>query len=210
MKKIFITLAILVVSASSYCQNIMITDLSTTIVNGGINVNVKTISGTGSGYLSHDYTITGNIIDLSVCYWFDDTLPILEFDNDFLIPLSSNGSYTINVHIILSSSQITCDNFANTDNETIEVEYTLSTTEYELTKRDYALFPNPTNGITQFTGNKLLIKQIDVFDELGRLIKHLKTTNGKSIDFNELQNGIYFVKIYTDKGNLHQKIILEK
>ena len=121
MKKLLLVLIILGGNLNSFCQNILITQLSANSLTNGINVNVKTISGTGSGYLSNSYTITGNVVDLSVCYWFDNTLPIIQFDNDFIIPLSSYGNYTINVHIKLSTSKITCDNYATTDNGTTSV-----------------------------------------------------------------------------------------
>jgi hypothetical protein len=124
---------------NSYCQNILITQLSATSINGGINVNVKTISGTGSGYLSNTYTITGNVIDLSVCYWFDNTLPVLQFNNDFPIPLVSPGNYTINVKIKLSTSKVTCNNYANTDNKTTTVSY-LSTNNFDKIKDSFIFF----------------------------------------------------------------------
>lgn len=210
MKKSLLFLLLFGTSLFTYSQNIIITDLSATSIDGGINVNVKTISGTGSGYLSNSYTVTGNVIDLSVCYWFDNTLPILEFDNDFPIPLTTSGNYTINVDIILSTSQVTCDNYATTDSKTIKKDYTFSTIEYEKFKKDYILFPNPTKGKMEFTGNQTNIEQIDIYNNLGVLVKHLKIIKNKNIDFNELENGIYLVKIQTKKGILNQKIVVYK
>ena len=209
MKKLLLILFIFGTILNTYCQNILITQLSATSVTGGVNVNVKTISGTGSGYLSNTYTVTGNVIDLSVCYWFDNTLPILEFDNDFLIPLTITGNYTVNVHIKLSTSQVTCDNFATTDNGTTSVSY-LSTNSFEKIKDDYTLFPNPTNGKVEYKGNELPINQIDIFDNIGRLVKQINGIFENSLDLNELKDGIYLVKIQTENGNLNQKIIIKK
>jgi hypothetical protein len=209
MKKLLLILFMFGTILNSYCQNILITQLSATSVTGGVNVNVKTVSGTGSGYLSNTYTVTGNVIDLSVCYWFDNTLPILHFDNDFLIPLTTTGNYIVNVHIKLSTSQVTCDNFTTTDNGTTSVSY-LSTNNFEKIKDDYTLFPNPTNGKVEFKGNELTINQIDIFDNVSRLVKQINGISENSLDLNELKDGIYFVKIQTENGNLNQKIIIKK
>jgi hypothetical protein len=209
MKELLLILFMFGTILNSYCQNILITQLSATSVTGGVNVNVKTISGTGSGYLSNTYTVTGNIIDLSVCYWFDNTLPVLQFDNDFLIPLTTTGNYTVNVHIKLSTSQVTCDNFATTDNGTTNVSF-LSTNNFEQIKDDYTFFPNPTNGKVEYKGNELTINKIDIFDNVGRLVKQVKTISTNSLDLNELNDGVYLVKIQTENGNLNQKIIIKK
>ena len=157
MKIQLLILFILGASLNSFCQNILITQLTATSVTNGVNVNVKTISGTGSGYLSNTYTIAGNVIDLSVCYWFDDTLPVLQFDNDFQIPLTTTGNYIVNVHIKLSTSQVTCDNFATTDNGTTSVSY-LSINTFEEFKEGFTFFPNPTNGKVEYKGNKILTR----------------------------------------------------
>ena len=209
MKKLLLILFMFSTILNSYCQNILITQLSATSVTDGVNVNVKTISGTGSGYLSNTYTVTGNVIDLSVCYWFDDTLPVLQFDNDFLIPLTTTGNYTVNVHIKLSTSQVTCDNFATTDNGTLNTSY-LSTDNFETSKTDLTFLPNPTNGNVEYKSNKLTINQIDIFDSVGRLVKRVKEISENSLDLNELNDGVYLLKIQTGKGNLNQKIIIKK
>ncbi|NHN27587.1 T9SS type A sorting domain-containing protein [Flavobacterium jejuense] len=208
MRKQILLLFLLIIS-TTYSQNILITELNSTVVSGGINVNVKTVSGTGSGYLSNDYTVIGNVIELSVCYWFDNTLPILQFDNDFFIPLTIPGNYQINVHIILSTSQVTCDNYANTDNGSLNTSY-LETNTFEKNKKGLLLFPNPTSG-------KIKLKIIDsiplslvFFDQTGRLVKEVNDFNENSIDLNELNEGVYFIKIVTDKGIIYEKIIIKK
>ena len=209
MKKLLLILIIFSGILNSYCQNILITQLSATPLTGGINVNVKTISGTGSGYLSNTYTISGNVIDLSVCYWFDNTLPVLQFDNDFFIPLTSDGNYTVNVHIKLSTSQITCDNFATTDNGIAYVSY-LSTNNFEQIKNAFTLYPNPTNGKVEFKGSELTINQVEIFDNVGRLIKQMKNITENSLDLTELNEGIYIVKIQINNENLNQKMVVKK
>ena len=208
MKKSILLLLLFTVS-NVFCQNISITQLSATELAGGVNVNVQTVSGTGSGYLSNEYTITGNVIDLSVCYWFDLTLPILEFNNDFFIPLTNAGSYDINVHIILSSSQVTCDNYANTDNRATTVSY-LAIPSFEELKNNFSLFPNPTSGKIDYKKSELVINNLTIYDNTGRVVKEIKHFNENSIDVNELNDGIYYVKIETDKGIINYKLVVKK
>jgi len=209
MKKLLLLSIMFCGILNSYCQNIVITQLSATSLTEGINVNVKTISGTGSGYLSNTYTVTGNVIDLSVCYWFNNTLPVLEFDNDFLIPLTATGNYTINVLIILSTSDITCDNYATTDNGSISLDY-LSTTSFEKMKDNFTLFPNPTNGKVEYKGNAFQINQMEIFDNVGRLVQRIKNISESSLDLSALNDGLYIVKALTQNGMLTQKLVVKK
>jgi len=209
MKKLLIIIVAFGSILFAHSQNILITQLNATAEVGGVNVNVKAISGTGSGYLSNDYTVTGNVIDLTVCYWFDNTLPILNFDNNFLIPLTTAGEYTVNVTIMLSTSQTTCDNFATTDNKTTTVSY-LSTQHFENGKSDYFLYPNPTKGILEYNGSTLPIQQIDIFDQTGRLVKHIKEVATNTLDLEALNDGIYLVRTQTAIGNSNQKIVIKR
>ncbi|VXB88205.1 conserved exported hypothetical protein [Flavobacterium sp. 9AF] len=209
MKKIIIILCFFVSILNSFGQNVLITDLSSTAVSGGINVNVKAVSGTGSGYLSNTYTVNGNVIDLSVCYWFDNNLPILYFDNDFFIPLTTSGNYTVNVHIVLSSSQVTCDNYAITDNQTTSASY-LSTTNFENSKIQFLFFPNPSNGKLEYKIGNLMINQITVFDNVGSLVKTINNISKNNIDLSELNDGVYILKIQTDSGILNDRVIIRK
>ena len=149
------------------------------------------------------------MIDLSVCYWFDNTLPILQFDNVIFVPLTSDGNYTVNVQIKLSTSIETCNNYATTDNKTTNVSY-LSTNDFEQFKKDFAIYPNPTDGKIEFKGVESTINQVDIFDNTGRLVKQIKNITGKSLDLSALNEGLYIVKIQTNKEKLSQKLVIKK
>ena len=209
MKKTALILILFIGILNSYSQNVLITQLSATPSTGGINVSVKTIAGNGYGYLSNTYTITGNVIDLSVCYWFDNTLPILQFDNVIFVPLTSDGNYTVNVQIKLSTSIETCNNYATTDNKTTNVSY-LSTNNFEQFKNDFTIYPNPTDGKVELKGLESTINQVDIFDNVGRLVKQIKNIPGNSLDLTELSNGVYIVKIQTNNEKLSQKMVIKK
>lgn len=81
--------------------------------------------------------------------------------------------------------------------------------EYKLSNSPITIFPNPTQGIIAVHANTE-IKQIDIIDLSGRLIYSQKTYSEKNIllNLNELNSGIYFIKIYTNDFNELQRLII--
>lgn len=55
-----------------------------------------------------------------------------------------------------------------------------------------------------------MINKISIFDYLGRIIKNEENIKNNSIELNEFNDGIYFIKLETKNGNFTQKIILKK
>ncbi|CAM3306025.1 hypothetical protein FLLO111716_02490 [Flavobacterium longum] len=199
MRKLFFLFAFALLSAAAAGQTIQITESSATAVTGGVNVNVKTISFNGAGYLSHTYTINGNTIDLSVCYYFNMLLPVLTFDNDFFIPVTQSGDYTVNITVYNSSSTEVCDYFSSGGSATHNV---LATKDLDLTK-SLGLYPNPTTGalfLDTVTDGPLY-----VYDQLGRLV--MQTNASSAIDLSPLTSGVYIVSGKIDEQTLNQKII---
>ena len=190
-----------------YSQFVSITDLSSTAVENGINVNVKTFSGTVSDRLSSSYVINDNIIDLSLCYWTSDALLATFLDYDFYIPLSNPGNYTINVSIHMSTSNVICDDFIISDIGSTNVNF-LSINDFKLNSNNLFL-PNPTNGILESKEN-LKINKVAIFDNCGRLVNEFKSIENKRLDLNALIDGVYFLKMETENGNSIQKIMLKK
>jgi hypothetical protein len=188
-------------------QSLQINQIIPTAVNGGINVNLKVTSFNGAGYVSHSYTVVGNTINLSVCYWFNFTLPVLQMNNNFLIAVPNNINYVINVSTVNSSSQTVCNNFSN--GPTRSTNY-LETENFELQNSKYSIYPNPSKGIIELKGDESLIKQIKIYDNLGRLIKFFNGSSTKNIDLFELNDGIYYVNVETESGNWKKKLIIKK
>lgn len=200
-------LMLCLLTINSYSNYISITDLSSTAVNNGINVNVKTFSGTVTGFQSSSYTVSGNTIDLSLCYWISDGLLATFLEEDFYVPLSNPGNYTVNVTIHMSTSDVICDDFIIGDNGSTNVNY-LSTPDFK-SNASNLFSPNPTTGIIE-SKVKLKINQIRIFDNSGRFVKEFKNTENNQLDLTALIDGIYFMKMETEDGNSIQKIILRK
>jgi hypothetical protein len=206
MKKTVLILIIIVVGFSSRAQNMQITSSEITTVDGGINVNLQTITGNGAGFINYSYIVTENVVDLNVCYWFNLTLPVLTFSHDFFIPLSATGNYTINTHIFMSESTETCDNFSNPANSTQQHNY-LSSAKHLWNA--VKVFPNPTSGALFLEGLDAEINGVEVYDILGKNIKNQFSKSQNKIDLSGIPEGIYFLKIETNQGVLNRKIIIK-
>lgn len=206
--KIRLVLLLLVLHFSlGYSQSIQINQITPSSVSGGINVNLLVTTYNGAGYLSNTYTVNGNTVNLTVCYWFNVLQPVYQMSNDFFIPIVNSGEYTINVSIFHSSSTTVCDYFSAGPTSTINF---LDVDSFENVAENFALFPNPTNGKIEFKGDKSLIKKFSIFDSLGRMIKNEENILNNSFELSEFNDGIYFIKIETENENFTQKILLKK
>lgn len=190
-------------------QNIQLTQVTASSISGGLNINIRAVSGNGAGFIGYTYTIQSNIINLDVCYWFNNTLPVLFFNNDCFIPLAVQGNYTINVRLFNSISLITCDYYSTTSNQTITGEY-LSASEFEKNENEIKFFPNPTAGEIKLKVSDLKINYIHLYDSFGRNVKNIAGNVENIYNLFDLKNGIYFAKIITEIGVLNKKIIVEK
>lgn len=67
---------------------------------------------------------------------------------------------------------------------------------------NFELYPNPASEIISLKQNASCL---EVFDVNGRKIKVISNTS--TIDISDLQSGIYFIRINTDKGEFNKKFI---
>lgn len=188
-------------------QSIQINQIMTTPVNDGINVNLLVTTSSGAGYLNHSYTVVGNTINLDVCYWFNSLSVISQISKDFLITVPNDINYVINISTFNSSSSTVCDYFSV--GPTASINY-LETENYELQNSKYSIYPNPSKGIIELKGVDSLVKQIKIYDNLGRLIKLFNGDGISNIDLFELNDGIYYVYVETETGNWKKKLIIKK
>ena len=205
MKKIYL-LILMGFYISSFGQVSHINQVTATTVTGGINVNLKVSSPSSAGFLSYTYLVSGNVINLSVCYAFGFATVVTYLNNDFFIPVANNTTYVINIRVTNSSSSITCNNYSAGPSTILNF---LNNNSFEMLKLNYQLSPNPSKGLLSFKDNELQYKEVSFFDLMGRRIK---TFNQKmeSFDISDLNNGTYIAKIETDFGAFSQKIILDK
>jgi Leucine-rich repeat (LRR) protein len=82
----------------------------------------------------------------------------------------------------------------------------LSNSIFELDK-SVSIYPNPTTSIININ-TEFNIKSIEVYDVQGRVLETI-LGNTKTFDISSKQNGIYFLKITTDKGSKIEKLVKE-
>lgn len=79
---------------------------------------------------------------------------------------------------------------------------------YETETSIFGFYPNPTEGEIIFENIDHNPCEIQIYNMGGQLLKqfYLKPTERK-IDISDLQNGVYFIRIITDKGNSFSKVV---
>ncbi len=71
------------------------------------------------------------------------------------------------------------------------------------------IYPNPANDFIRIEGVNN-IKNISIYNELGQMLKTVDVdTINKTINISHLTQGIYFIRIVTEKGYLMKKLIKE-
>ena len=72
---------------------------------------------------------------------------------------------------------------------------------------ELAIFPNPVKDVLTINYDKA-IRQIDVYDVFGKLVKTFKTVSN-SINLSELSSGVYMLNMQTEDGLVIKKIVKE-
>lgn len=83
----------------------------------------------------------------------------------------------------------------------------VSLSNNSFTIKEMQVFPNPVNTVLTIS-SKDQIKAIEVYDMSGKkLHSENQNTDTVTIDFSSYASGIYFVKVFNDRGNRTEKII---
>ncbi|MBD3724386.1 MAG: T9SS type A sorting domain-containing protein [Flavobacteriaceae bacterium] len=110
-----------------------------------------------------------------------------------------NGLVVVN-NLLLFAAQN-----ASTGNELWKYQDpTLSVSNFELTGNEINLYPNPAKDYFELATN-LNVEKVELYNLQGQLVKSFMNQNIYST--NELQNGMYLVKVFTDKGIVNKTII---
>ncbi|MBI9035306.1 MAG: Omp28-related outer membrane protein [Bacteroidales bacterium] len=95
-------------------------------------------------------------------------------------------------------------------NETVKDEYiTVNWGDAidKLEDKHIAVYPNPVNNGELNFNSIVEVSQIDIFDQLGRKVHTVEVNQIEgNIDVNHLENGLYVVRLYTEKGVLNKNI----
>lgn len=79
----------------------------------------------------------------------------------------------------------------------------LAVEKFDVKSQIYA-YPNPTNGQLKLDSAVTQIKEVGIFDLLGKQVYNAKflALNNVDLDLNSLQTGMYFLKVTTDTGTI--------
>ncbi|MDK2771130.1 MAG: T9SS type A sorting domain-containing protein [Flavobacterium sp.] len=74
-------------------------------------------------------------------------------------------------------------------------------------QNSFSVYPNPVRSILHID-NALDLNEVEIYSITGKKVKSI-TNNLSEIDVNELESGIYFVKLYANSGITTKKVIKE-
>ncbi|WP_339612148.1 T9SS type A sorting domain-containing protein [uncultured Xanthomarina sp.] len=213
MKKIIL---LTVIALSGYFVNGQTIHSLNVSPNGtdSVDVNLEVVETHYINFVNHNYEFIGNQINLKVCYEYStqNVAPLLS--NTFNIPVNNPINYILNLEIYRTPILTTCDFTDLTDSATMQFTTPLTETVYlgvedfELLENQIKVYPNPVKDILFLENpNNLVLKNIAVYNILGKEIKSF-TTGLERLDMQNLNNGIYFLKLNTDYGIITKKIII--
>lgn len=86
----------------------------------------------------------------------------------------------------------------------------LGLTDFEAIKA-ISVYPNPVSHYFMITSPKLMIDEVEMFNELGQLVKtqQLSQTNNE-IDIESLASGTYYLRIYNEGKFLKSDKVIKK
>jgi hypothetical protein len=180
------------------------------------NVDINTFEMLGS---SHNYMI--DVLPGNVLRW--------KFNNIMLPDSNSNepGSHGyIQYRIKRNSNNTPGTQIKNTAyiyfdfNEPVVTNTAINTIETITgikssfnTNDEWNVYPNPSTGVLYIVNSSSIKEesQIQVINSIGQtVLEETITNNYKNIDLSKLNNGVYFVKIVSDKQSVIKRVVLSK
>jgi hypothetical protein len=82
---------------------------------------------------------------------------------------------------------------------------TLSNTNFE--KAELTIYPNPTSNLLHIETNQTDITAVEIFKLLVKRLKQVSLVNETNINVSVLTNGVYFLKIDAENGQVTRKFV---
>lgn len=139
------------------------------------------------------------------------------FENINLPFLAGTNTGYVAFKIKTKSTLTTGDTFGGLANIFFDYNFPITTNTYTTTiqalsskifsiDESVTVYPNPTSSKVNINANNI-VKSIEIYDIQGRILQTV--LNANSLDLSDKTNGIYFLKITTEKGSKLEKIIRE-
>lgn len=155
------------------------------VLQGGLPTNTAVVY-TGSGILHHKFLCVDNFNSAS------DPQVLVGSHNWSTAAETKNDENTLIVH----DANITNQYYQAFAYLFAAAGGVLSTNEHAITKDDFVLYPNPTNGVFTIEARDFVGSgEISVYDVLGNRVfeQHLDNFTSVSFDLGGYSNGLYFV-----------------
>ncbi len=110
----------------------------------------------------------------------------------------------VNYEIIPDGNGLMLTISGSTFGQAVFKNYALSTTDFELNK--IRVYPNPTNSILFTNSANIKLLKVELLNINAQFILAVEN-NLHRIDLSELPSGIYMMRIYTENGIFHKKIM---
>jgi len=127
-----------------------------------------------------------------------------------LTDASKSGSFSFDGWFLESTFATKVTQITTTGNKELFAKFNSTVGINEIATTQVKIFPNPTNGMINIELNNSNVQQITVSDIAGKeLIVKTRLKQNETIDLSELNNGVYFIHIKTDKGISTSKVVKE-
>jgi Leucine-rich repeat (LRR) protein len=188
-----------------YAENVVVkTEIDPT------KYDIATLQLLNTSHLSYT-RITGNTVE----FIFEDINlaaaagnPPVGGHGDVLFKIKTKDNLVTNDTVLQRAGIYFDYNFPVITNDAETTFAALNNPNFEL-DNSVKVYPNPSKGNVNINCN-FNIKSIELYDVQGRILEtNLVNDVSKTIDISTKQNGIYFIKITTEKGIKVEKIIKE-
>jgi hypothetical protein len=96
--------------------------------------------------------------------------------------------------------------FSDPSNDITFTTATVGIENYELSQT--AIYPNPTTGEFRIQNSEVRIQSVEVYDVYGKLLISIEVDDHTAtVDASGFASGVYFARIYTDKGMVTKRIV---
>jgi len=119
---------------------------------------------------------------------------------------STSGVFTVTLTVINE-----CGNSSTT--QSLNINLTTGIATLDNAANEISVYPNPAKDVLMVESTSgIAIQQISIFDILGKEVffKNNKNTMKASLDVSGIANGVYFLHVLTEKGQIIRKIELMK
>jgi hypothetical protein len=157
------------------------------------------VSVTGSTYTVLDYT--SNLAATDNCSDSSSLTVAQSVAAGSTVPVPSTNIITVTITDENGNDQVCTFE--------LRVDEALSNGEVSLEKLNINIYPNPTDGRLYINSDIEVMKNIQLVDLRGRLVKSwsVNSVNDVQIDISEFESAIYFVRITTESHTINERII---